>query len=108
MHNNFRLYLYIVLAGLACWLSPIKAEPTRGEVLAAACAQCHGTEGRAVSSWPSIAGKSATGMYKNMLERKYRTPEGIMDMHARGYTNEQLFLIAQFYGSTSGRDEDDD
>lgn len=90
---------FITIAALGLlffWISPAHAEPTRGEVLAAACAQCHGTEGRAVSSWPSIAGKS---MYNTLLERKYRSPEGIMDMQARGYTNEQLHLIAEFYAS---------
>lgn len=89
-------------------LGSATAEISRGEVLGAACAQCHGTNGNAVSSWPSLRGKSASTMYKTLLERKYRSPEGIMDLQARGYTNEQLFLISQFYGSLASSEEGDD
>lgn len=78
------------------------AEPSRGEVLAAACAQCHGTNGRALSSFPSIAGKPAAATYSDLLNKKYRPAEGIMDMQARGYTDEQLWVISEYLATLPG------
>jgi cytochrome c553 len=91
----------LALAVLGCWAGAGTAQPSEGEVLAAGCAQCHGTHGRAVASFPSIAGDE---MYGDLLERKYRPPEGIMDYQARGFSDEQLRLISDYFASLSEGD----
>jgi len=60
------------------------------------CAQCHGTNGQAVSGIASISGKNADEMYKKLLERSKRPPENIMDLQARAFTSAQLRQIANY------------
>ena len=86
------------------------AAPPPGQLLASQCFQCHGTNGRAVSGFESITGKSADEMYKNLLEMNQRPPEGIMDVQTRAFTPAQLRLIANYLATlpaaaTSSLDE---
>jgi cytochrome c553 len=103
--KSLGMHVAVCVAMIGCWAPHVGAVPSQGQVLAAVCAQCHGTDGRAVSSFPSIAGKPAATMYSDLLDKKHRSPEGIMDMQARGYTDEQLWLIAQYYASLPGEGE---
>ncbi len=49
------------------------------------------------SGFESLAGDSANEIYQDLIEMKYRSvPEGIMDLQARGYTDEQLRMIADY------------
>ena len=97
----------LTVAGLLTALtfsSPTHAEP--GRLLAAQCAQCHGTNG-AGPGFDNIAGKSASEMFHELREMKYRTQiESIMDRQARGYTDDQLLLISTFL-STQAAGADD-
>ena len=72
------------------------AAPPPGQLLAAQCFQCHGTNGQAVSGFESISGKRANDMYKDLLEMSRRRPEGIMDLQIRAYTPAQLRLISNY------------
>jgi sulfide dehydrogenase cytochrome subunit len=74
----------------------LPAAPPPGQLLASQCAQCHGTNGQAVSGFESIRGKSAEDMFKTLVEMKNRPVESIMDRQARGYTDAQLRLIAEY------------
>lgn len=87
-----------VLAALTLGFAPlaVQAAPPPGQLLAAQCAQCHGTNGQAVSGFESIRGKSASDMFKTLVEMKNRPAETIMDRQARGYTDAQLRLIAEY------------
>jgi sulfide dehydrogenase cytochrome subunit len=49
-----------------------------------------------VSGFESISGKSASDMFKTLVEMKNRPAETIMDRQARGYTDAQLRLIAEY------------
>jgi len=86
------------VAALTLGLTPlaVQAAPPPGQLLASQCAQCHGTNGQAVSGFESISGKSAADMFKLLLEMKTRPAETIMDRQARGYTDAQLRLIAEY------------
>lgn len=91
------------LIGVAA-LSPIfmadsaNAVPTDGQRLAAQCAQCHETNGN--GGFLKLAGRNASSLYKQLLTMKARsTPQSIMDMQARGYTDEQLWLISEYFSS---------
>ncbi len=72
------------------------AAPPTGQLLAAQCFQCHGTNGRAVGGFESINGKPAREMYEKLLEMSTRPVETIMDAQARAYTPTQLSLIASY------------
>jgi cytochrome c553 len=72
------------------------AAPPPGQLLASMCAQCHGTNGQAVSGISSISGKNSDEMYKTLLERSQRRAENIMDLQARAFTPAQLRQIANY------------
>ena len=78
----------------------LAADPGAGRLLASQCAQCHGTDGRAISGFPSLAGMSANTIYKKMMNmRSTANPKGIMDYQARIYTDEQIRLIAEYFAA---------
>lgn len=84
----------------------VHAEPSRGQVLAAQCAQCHGTNG--TGGFESLTGRNAASLYNGLLEMKARPIENIMDRQARGYTDEQLWLIAQYFAAQQATGSVDD
>lgn len=72
---------------------------TRARNLAATCANCHGTDGRA-SPGPVLAGMPRAELLHEMQQfREDRRPSTIMGQIARGYTPEQLGLIADYFAA---------
>ncbi len=67
--------------------------------LAANCFACHGTDGRSVGGVPpSIAGQNKDYMLQVMKDFKAnKRPATVMNQQARGYTDEQLELIAGYF-----------
>lgn len=84
------------------------ADPAAGRLLASQCAQCHGTDGHAVSGFESLAGESADEIFKELKEMQADTTPDIMDLQARGYTDAQIRLIGEFFAAQprSGSDHD--
>ena len=73
--------------------------PNQARSLAATCFTCHGNEGRSVSGVPpSLAGQSKDYLLQQMKDFKAGTrPATIMHQHAKGYTDGQLELIADYF-----------
>jgi cytochrome c553 len=99
-------YLPLALAlGLTAATGALAAPPA-GQLLASQCAQCHGTNGNG-PGFDTLAGKSSRELRNELTEMKYRPVEGIMDRQARGYTDAQIQLIADYLAaqpSTGGGD----
>ncbi len=98
--------LAVSLAGSAWLTSATAADPQHARSLAATCFTCHGTDGRSVGGVPpSLAGQNKDYLLKQMQEfRDGKRPATIMHQHAKGYTNEQLELIAGYFAAvTPGR-----
>lgn len=90
-----RMSSAIALAGLAASTSAFAATGDDARVLAAQCSQCHGTDTNAASGFNTIAGKG--DLYQRLMTMKYRAiPGGIMDLQARGYSDAQLRMIAEY------------
>lgn len=100
---DISIFTRAVLAGTVLLVA---AAPTSagqpGRLLASQCAQCHGTNG-AGPGFEEIAGKD---IFNDLLDMKYRPVEGIMDRQARGYTDEQLRLIADYLSTLPGNGDD--
>ena len=67
--------------------------------LAANCAACHGTAGVAVShTLPPLAGQPRDNLISSMQAFKSGTrPSTVMQQLAKGYTDEQIALIAGYF-----------
>lgn len=72
------------------------APPPPGRLLASNCFQCHGTNG-AGPGFDNLAGKSARSIFEAMKElQASKEGEDIMSKHSRGYTDDQLNLLAEW------------
>jgi sulfide dehydrogenase cytochrome subunit len=78
----------------ACVVDP------RGEILALSCASCHGTDGKSVGIIPSFYGKSPEYLEAALKDFKSGTRYStVMIRHAKGYTDEEIRLIAEYFGT---------
>jgi sulfide dehydrogenase cytochrome subunit len=93
----------LAAAALLAVAMPADAEP--GRLLASQCAQCHGTNG-AGPGFDELSGESASELFEDLIEMKYDRVEGIMDRQARGYTDDQLRLIADYLSTLPGNGDD--
>lgn len=72
-------------------------ELSQGGMLSASCAGCHGTDGRSPGAIPDISGKSAEFIRTALEEfRSGKRPSTVMGRHAKGYTDEEMRLIAEY------------
>lgn len=73
--------------------------------LAATCANCHGTDGRSAGGMDSLAGESRDRLMQKLLAFKSGSrPATIMHQIARGYSDEQLALIAGYLSAQRGHE----
>ncbi|MBK8072697.1 MAG: c-type cytochrome [Ramlibacter sp.] len=67
---------------------------------AAACANCHGTNGVAQSGNESLAGMKKEDIIAKMLDFKNgRKPATVMHQLAKGYSDEQISAIAGYFAA---------
>jgi len=72
----------------------------RGEILSLSCSGCHGTDGKSSSIMPSIYGKSTEYIESALIDFKNGSREStVMGRHAKGYTDEEIHLIAEYFGN---------
>ena len=75
-------------------------DATLGRTLAATCANCHGTDGHARGGSVSLAGMPAADLQNAFAEFKAgKRPATIMHQIAKGYTDEQVRLIAAYFAA---------
>ena len=68
--------------------------------LAATCANCHGTNGQARGDMKVLAGQSADKIVAMLADYKSGAqPSTIMGQIAKGYTDEQIRLVAGFFAA---------
>jgi cytochrome c553 len=74
----------------------------RARGLAAPCAACHGTNGNSVGGTDVLAGMDRALFIKQMKDFKSGArPATVMHQHARGYTDEEIEKLADFFSSQS-------
>lgn len=92
---------FILIACSALLSSSVWSQPNiQSRNLAASCAACHGTNGRSVGGTPVLAGMERGFFIKQMQDFKSgaRTAT-VMHQHAKGYTEEEIKLLADFFSS---------
>ena len=76
------------------------ADPLLARSLAAGCANCHGTAGVARAPIKSLAGRPAADLLKLLADfRSGAQPATVMHQIAKGYSEEQLTLIARHFAA---------
>lgn len=101
---RFKLLTRIILVGiLGIVFLPLTGsadELSRASMLSYTCAGCHGTDGVSPGSIPSIACKSADTIEKALKEyRDGKRFSTVMGRHVKGYTDQEIQLIAGFFGT---------
>lgn len=73
-------------------------ELTKGMMLSNSCAGCHGTDGNSPGAIPSIKGKSVKFITKTLTDfREGKQPSTVMGRHAKGYSDEEIKHIAEYF-----------
>jgi cytochrome subunit of sulfide dehydrogenase len=88
----------LALASSTVLAQATPALPANAGYLAANCANCHGTTGLAKGAMPSLAGQQKTFIVEQMKAfRDGKRPATIMHQLAKGYTDQQIELVADFF-----------
>lgn len=85
---------------LALGATLAQAQVAQIKVWAAACANCHGTNGQALPGNEALAGKDKAEMLQKLMDFKSgRKPATIMHQLSKGYTDEQLQELAAYFAA---------
>lgn len=94
------MMLSLLLAGAASLPAAANQSTFDVTVLAGACANCHGTDGRSPGSIPSIAGRPEAVLLGHLKAfRSDNPPVGttIMDRLTKGFSDEQIEALAHHF-----------
>jgi cytochrome c553 len=68
--------------------------------LAASCAMCHGTNGRSAGGNEPLAGMAKADLVRKLNEfRSGAKPATIMHQISKGYTDQQIDLVAGYFAA---------
>ena len=97
MRNTRR---WLAAAALLALASSAQAQVNQVRVWAAACANCHGTDGKAQPGMVTLAGQTKSDIEQKMLAFKNgQRPATIMHQIAKGYSDEQIAQIAAYFAA---------
>lgn len=101
-----RAFATLAATALAALAGSAQAAPTPDSLalqsLAATCANCHGTQGRAVdkSEVPGLAGLAAPYLVEQMAAFKSGArPATVMHQIAKGYSAAQIDALARYFAA---------
>lgn len=94
--------LIAALAGSAFAADAGAAKKLHARALAATCAQCHGTDGHAITEGGQarLAGMEQEFMVAQLMAfRSGQRPATVMHQITKGYTEAQLTALAQYFSA---------
>ncbi|TQV64633.1 MAG: c-type cytochrome [Halothiobacillaceae bacterium] len=79
--------------------APALAAPS-GQTIGLTCVVCHGQGGQGSGAIPPLAAKGADHLYQEMADFKSgKRLSTVMNRHARGYSDEELKAVADYFAS---------
>lgn len=105
MHRRIATWMATAMVlGGAVSLEAVAVDEHPGRFIAANCTGCHGTQGRSTGGMPSLAGLDRSYILNALEEFKSGTRAAtIMQQHAKGYTEAQFELIADYFAAQKAR-----
>jgi len=104
VRSIFMIGAALVVALGAAHATAQGSDPNLGRNLAATCANCHGTNGVSVGEVVSLASKPKDEIVRKMQDYKKGTVPGtIMPQLAKGYTDEQIDLVAGWFAAQKAK-----
>lgn len=95
-----KAYRYILAAGLLGAATLAQAQVDQIKVWAAACANCHGTNGHAQPGMEALAGKDKDELLQKLLDYKSgRKPATLMHQITKGYSDDELRALAAYFAA---------
>lgn len=99
MLNMMKISLFL-LGSLLTAPTLAETDNLRAFMLASSCAACHGPNGVSPGAMPSLQGKSAKFLELALREFRDGASSGtVMPRLAKGYTDEEIALIAAYYAT---------
>ena len=94
----------VALAAATAPLAALAQDAALARNLAATCATCHGTNGQARGEMRPLAGLAADKIIATMADFKSGAlPATVMHQIAKGYTDEQIKLLADYFAAQQPR-----
>lgn len=97
--NRFIACLTLAVPALLAATPAAAQDPNAARNMVANCANCHGTNGKAAAGYAmsTIAGENKESLVQRLKEfRAGSRPATVMHQIAKGYTDEQIDLIAGY------------
>ena len=96
-----KTYLASALLGAGLLAAPAAmAADASGETIAAQCNGCHGFKGQSKGAAPAINGLPKSYIVSSMQDFKAdKRPATIMNRIAKGYTDQEIENVADYYSS---------
>jgi sulfide dehydrogenase cytochrome subunit len=90
----------ILVSANTSWAQTPPPSPLQVSIWAASCMACHGPEGQAEGTGLTIGGRPADQLLSRLLAYKTgQLPATIMHQHAKGYSNDELRLISEYFAN---------
>ena len=98
--KSFVLAVILLLSSSVANAANISHILNQGAMLGNSCSACHGTDGKSPGAIPSIYGKSSQFISQALSEfRSGVRPSTVMGRHAKGYSDKEIKLIADYFAS---------
>ena len=98
--NFVRMPLLATALAAVATIAQAQVEPGVGRDIAAACANCHGTNGVSKGGMPSLAGQSRADLVRKMQDFKAgRTAGTIMPQLAKGYSDQEIDAMSGWFST---------
>ncbi|MFN3880921.1 MAG: c-type cytochrome [Nitrincola lacisaponensis] len=96
-----KLLLATFFASAASLAQAEEFSPAQVQLLAAACANCHGTDGKLADAIPAIAGRPVMVLEAQLqaFKQGLQPNTTVMDRIAKGYTDAELSALANYFAN---------